>query len=399
MVEAHKKCSNLCTVALALFLSVPAVNQIGISLFPSLAGILMTSLYFLSGAVILFFVGMTVYKERYVSAGYLFCVGLIVFLFFVTKLLTEYSEISFRKFSSMTLLAMLCPSINCYDEKKLLTYIIWFSFPAIFLLDRIFTTSGFMYETISMGISYAFLPSVIASVVYLFVYWKKNVSDFTMLIGCLANGVFLSKLVQYGSRGPTLSVVLCVLFLVIYKVHNGRGIKAKSWKLVAISFLLAIVIMNIWPILSLILDYIHGLGLRLNFVDKLFRLQSSAMDISNGRGEIWTTVIQEFLKSPLVGYGMSTSFHNIGIIYPHNLVLQLLYDGGLVLALPILYFTIRGFMEWYRNCETSSYALGVMLFFSSIPRAMLSTDVWEHGAVWFTLMYFILWRKTSYLHN
>ena len=80
--------------------------------------------------------------------------------------------------------------------------------------------------------------------------------------------------------------------------------------------------------------------IKLDFVRKTLKIQT---DISNGRNAITEYVVENIFKSPIWGHGVSTiTYNSNGMIpYPHNFILQLFYDGGILLAVPVLFFVIK----------------------------------------------------------
>jgi len=96
-------------------------------------------------------------------------------------------------------------------------------------------------------------------------------------------------------------------------------------------------------------------------------------------------VLSAFWELPIFGHGISSIFYNSGgqIIYPHNMLLQIVYDGGLLMGLVFIYILI-GFI---RNCVKSQDDQSKLLLFLgtiTIPKMLFSSDMWTN------LSFFIL---------
>ena len=82
--------------------------------------------------------------------------------------------------------------------------------------------------------------------------------------------------------------------------------------------------------------YFSGLGLHINIFAKTERLISSTGDGTNGRIILWTAAAEGILKSPIWGHGWGSFLMLTGQSHPHNIILELMYQGGLLLTIPIL---------------------------------------------------------------
>ena len=128
--------------------------------------------------------------------------------------------------------------------------------------------------------------------------------------------------------------------------------------------------------------------IKLDFIQKTFRLKK---DISNGRDEITQYVVENIFKSPLWGHGISVIRYNTnGVIdYPHNFILQLFYDGGILLAVPVLYFVIK--MLWHAIWGENNDKTILLVFFclTCLPKMFFSTNMWENPSFWLLLFNYI----------
>ena len=387
---------TLYTLLIALYLSVPAINAIGVKIIPALSGLFMTSLYVSIGLAILVYSVLAFIARPKVDVRIFVFYCLIIFAYIFTYIGNARSDLHFNKFITLTVIAMLCPYVKRIKYRQFVIYLMVLPFFGIFFLNQVFSIKGVLNETITMGISYAFLPTVIASIVYLFFYFKDSNRKFISLVFIAINSVYLFKIFQFGSRGPVLCIVTCFAILICFKYKDNK-INMVSRKIVILMILLILVIANFWTVLGWVNSLLLALGIKINAISKLYRLQSFTNDISNGRLLIWSTVWKEIWKSPIYGHGLSTTFYNLKFAYPHNFILQLLYDGGLLLFIPLIFFFISGFVNWFRNCSRDCFAFGIVLFSMSIPGAMFSGDLWENGRLWLALSFFIYCGIRGYL--
>src|SRR5690606_30091320 len=59
-------------------------------------------------------------------------------------------------------------------------------------------------------------------------------------------------------------------------------------------------------------------------------------DSTSGRNDLYEKAIEYISKSPIIGYGVFGMFSEFGF-YPHNLILEVLLQGGLVYLILILF--------------------------------------------------------------
>lgn len=86
----------------------------------------------------------------------------------------------------------------------------------------------------------------------------------------------------------------------------------------------------------------------------------------------------------LFGHGISTFAANTGMAYPHNFLLQLLYDGGFLLFCPVAIPLVWYAVGTLRRCNRSTWMLFLLLFCSAVIRALFSADLWKQELLWFS---------------
>src|SRR5699024_8937004 len=81
--------------------------------------------------------------------------------------------------------------------------------------------------------------------------------------------------------------------------------------------------------------------------------------------------------------------------YPHNILLHLLIEGGVLLVIPfilIIISTLKTFLKpWFNNQYFDELRLLIIfLFVISLPRLMLSTYLWKIQSFWLLIFIVIL---------
>ena len=148
-------------------------------------------------------------------------------------------------------------------------------------------------------------------------------------------------------------------------------------------------------LISTIQQYLVIRGISLNFIDKIIFMEQSG-DISNGRELLYANTINEILEKPFFGWGCDQFYTHHDLNYPHNFILQILYDGGLllffILAIPLWY----GLKRFWRSCSTDEYAVFVALLFSGLFGSLFSGNLWAGASLW--LLFGSLLSK-SFVYN
>ena len=136
------------------------------------------------------------------------------------------------------------------------------------------------------------------------------------------------------------------------------------------------------PILEVANSILNDAGISVNFINKFISLDQDN-DITNGREIVYSMVIDDIIKNPLLGGGMDLfDFYYPGMNYPHNFLLQILYDGGLLLFVILVIPLYRGIKRFWVSCTHDEYAVYTALFFGSVPGAMFSGNLWQNGLLW-----------------
>lgn len=287
--------------------------------------------------------------------------------------------------------------ISCFaalyavDTEKVLRYVTYFSVLLLVFTTQIFAQLShqkgiYDAEQGVMGLSYAILPIVIAGLMH-FIYYRKK-ANFLLKICYVTDVVYAFILFMYANRGVVLTLLVVFVLLYIKKFGSKSSKRNNIFRVIVVLFITTLIINNYILILEWMNNILLDSDIKLDFVRKTLKIQT---DISNGRNAITEYVVENIFKSPILGHGVSTiTYNSNGMIpYPHNFILQLFYDGGILLAVPVLFFVIKMVWSalWHENNDKTIF----LIFFCQIclPKMFFSTDMWKNPSFWLVLFNYI----------
>lgn len=187
-------------------------------------------------------------------------------------------------------------------------------------------------ETLSpLALSYTG-SMTIALVLHKLIFYKKSKLQFIYLVTSLVLGFVMFLL--GASRGSVIALILSLLLFFLYSKGSKKFILIISMFILVPAFL--------WAIEA------SGSGI-------LDRMQNTGSDGGGGRSFIWAETFNHFAENMLLGGRIE-----IGGLYPHNFVLEVLMSTGLVgafLLFPLIFYTI------YTSRKLQSKDIFIMLIF------------------------------------
>lgn len=218
---------------------------------------------------------------------------------------------------------------------------------------------------------YAIVPLMIASIYYLF-FGKK----FWFKILSLANLVsYFPMFVLHASRGAVVTIVFAFFIFIIQK-QLKKGISKKILIMEGVIMLVVLVL-----VFELFITYMQQLAsiFDLRWLIKFVYEE----DISNGRSPIYTMAFDGFKDSPIIGNGIASFADYAPDVYPHNFFLQMLYETGILMFLPITYLVYRSIMVIInkRKCAFD-YRIITFLFIISVVQLLFSSFFWKRQQFW-----------------
>lgn len=285
---------------------------------------------------------------------------------------------------------------NTYKSNYLITLILYIAIAVIYvrteiqpdkvvnililiyiLCSPIFLTMNFdSYDSGTlMSYSYVVLPLIIAIIIKITLLGVKKKKEWILILLALP---YLYFIFTYSSRNIYLASLFCLIVCLVMK----KKVYLKVIILAIMMILMFVVFQNALNILYSIQTELSKFDLSFKIIDKNIELIERE-DITNGRDVIYKKALQGIKEAPILGRGIA-SFNETYGTYPHNFILQMLYEGGIVLLLifsvPILY---AGYvMIFGKNISRQNEFLLVFLFCNAIIRLLISFEYWRELYFW-----------------
>lgn len=322
----------------------------------------------------------------------------LIFYYALTYIFIVPPVVSVSFFMIFTIAAFLIPHVTRVDAKLMLKAMIIFPAFAILRMDSVFASVVTWATRLPMDVSYGYLVPIAANIVFLEYYFKKEslINKIIMLLFSIINLIFLLQIILYGSRGPMLCIVLLICFLWCVNHNLYQGVVVNKARVRFIFMAGIFIVLCFIPLLSYLDNLLAGWGVEIDAISKMLYLQEADGDISNGRNSLNQLAWNGICESPLWGNGLD-QFDNKypGESYPHNFLLQIFYDGGVILGMVLLpiFMNIRRF---FKNASQQELAVFSTFFFASVPGALFSQDLWCIPILW---MFFGLVCTKSFVLN
>ena len=311
----------------------------------------------------------------------------ILAFYYFTIFFLGTPRISFVMFLALSVFAFTIPLICRIDAKILIKGIMFYPFFAVTRMDRVFPMVTEWQNFMDMDASYSFLVPVTANVVYLFFFFKeeKVVGRIVTVLLSICNLLFSFKILIHGSRGVVLSLFLLFLFLFIVQINkSNKGVEVHKGRLRSASVALLIIATSYISFFTFLYKYLERVfGVTFYAIEKVARMGAEG-DLDNGRNAIGKVAIEGFFDQPIFGHGIDRFTDVTGMNYPHNFVLQLLFDGGLVLFFILLVPFVLSIYRFLKQCKREEFVVFCTLFFASVPGAFFSQDLWNMPVLWMT---------------
>ncbi len=372
------------SVLIGLFADIKCVNSFLVALYPTSSGI-MAALYALTVVLILFYAFKGHHHKELTPCTLfipLYCVVLYVF----TAIFINQPEVGPLNFFVFSIIAYVIPLVSAIDVKTTLRSVMFFSIFSMLKLSSIFAFAYDYNDAISMGASYAYLIPVVGTIVYCRYYLKrdKGFQRMLSLFLIVCNVIFFLELFLFGSRGPLLAIACCIVLLFLFTEQGNRLVF--SWKrLFLVIGCISILIPSFILVSSWLSDILKTVGISSYSLDKILSMAASN-SLDNGRDDLSQLAMNGFIEYPILGHGSDLFDINYpGTSYPHNFILQILYDGGLLFFFLLIIPGIKGIVRLLRLGIYSQVAFFIFLFCVSVPGGLFSGDLWEQNMLWMCL--------------
>ena len=318
----------------------------------------------------------------FINQPFIFLTAIISAFYAGSLLIPNKSTIAPVEFIAFCIIPLFIGAIAHPDYEQALKMIMWmlcFAVPAFSSFFAKANHSG-RYDSMTLSTSYAVIPVIMAGIVH-FLYYRHKQKLWTKILYCVSF-LFLAFFIPNSYRGPFVTVFIT---LIIIWISKGELRKSPRKLLLAIALivLLVVVYYNLIRILYLLQSVFSRFGISVATIEKTLILSG---DVFDGRTDLYASTVKLILESPIVGHGVSMYAHYVpGVDYPHNFILQLLFDGGIILFLSFFLSVAPCYSRVLRNKDyqpKGKVAVVLLLSGTEITRALLSGNIWRILQFW-----------------
>lgn len=330
----------------------------------------------------------------------------ILFFFLLTFIfrgLNSFASVYFKDFMAFGMI-LLFLSLIPFSSRSIIRFTMYIgNFLLLNPLDLAnYISLNTTIDRVGMGASYAMLPSVIATIIFFF-FLRKEKKSKVNIISYISNGYLLLLILTEGTRGAVLSIVVLSFFIAYLKIN--QNIKKEIKYLyptiyIAVGALLFWITFNIERIILSYSLLLTKLGFKSATLIKTSNLieDEGIIGVFNSRDTVYLNAIDLFKESPIWGHGIGSYADFYHGTYPHNMFLQLMVEGGLILTIPFLFIILFGVWTLIKPWSVDRYHsdikyLILLLGTISIPRLMLSSYLWQNQSFW--LLVFVILSISS----
>lgn len=236
-----------------------------------------------------------------------------------------------------------------------------------------------------MTASYRALPLILAA----FLASMKETRIIWKWCFLLLGTIYFAFLMVIGSRGAILSVL--VFFVMIF-ISRAKS-KAGKITLTGITVILAMVLLTKFEkIIEWLYNKTEAFGLSLLALSRLYYKATQGDNMDSGRGDLIAEALRDFMDSPIWGKGIA-SFHNFSR-YPHNLFVQMLQEGGLILFIPFAIIFYIGLKDLVLGDRKSIYYRALLFTFcGGVMQLMFSNYFWTSSIFWLFVV-LVIYRRS-----
>lgn len=336
----------------------------------------------------------------------------ILLLVIINKLFKKDSKIHIEKFCMVLLLITLLIAtvygFYRFDQSevssKILRYVFGLTVPAIFLAlciddgDRkffekikyinIFVTVSFGIPILEGYIKLGSFTDVMGTTHLLIGYTMSSLYAYNLLN--LINSKKIFKKIIY------IGLIIINIAMIIFSGSRGSFACITVISMVMIwSYRKRISFLKVLATLSLVSAFIYVLISKANdsfALQRMLMVFSSDLGIStSGRDIFYKKAIDTFLNSPIFGNGIGAYANIFGIyVYPHNIILEILNDFGILGLIVFLVFIIKAFKNLAKMLkQDKNEQIIALLFLNSITMLLFSSSYLVNAQFWmsFVLVY------------
>ncbi len=386
-----EKRDNTVTFLQAYLISIGAMNKIVGILLNRSSGVTFINLIPICAIMVIHFFTSNKKRDLNLNKKAMLFVYYILSVIVVYMYAFRYTTVETKELFVYILIPIYL-SLYKVDAEKLLKYIMFFSILVLPVSGEFFSVRT--NDTISMGTTYSALPFAVSTIIH-FWYYRKNAGFFTWIC-YLVNIYYAVMIVMLGNRGPLVSFIVLGILLLLNK-FSQEDIKKKSTTrtmviIIIVGILIIYTINNFEMILYALNGFLNSKGIKISSLSKSIGL-TKAGNLANGRNSVFDFAINGIKEHYLLGNGITSIYYRsfYSIPYPHNLFLQMWYDLGIVVSIPLLWILLKsGITVLFKSNIVKAYAIVMILLVSiTIPKLCYSGEFWTDIPFWFLIMYTI----------
>jgi len=175
-----------------------------------------------------------------------------------------------------------------------------------------------------------------------------------------------------GSRGALLCIAVYLVIMLV---------KQKSFKvLFGVTFFLGSMYIFSKNIFSLIEKTIEDIGISSRTIGMF--LNNDIITHLSGREYLYEVIIDKIQQNPFAYKGINASYIIYDGAYPHNIFLELIYDLGLIIFIPVLCLLVFLSYKTIFSERSDVNEIECILFSMAIPSLLVSGSLWVSWNFW-----------------
>lgn len=241
--------------------------------------------------------------------------------------------------------------------------------------------------------SYLILSFILFSFIGIYIYNKHKA---VVLLSVINLVIYVPILLAIGVRGVYISIALFFFLIVL----NTSFFERNKKPIIILSLLLLLFLLSVdWlELIENLRQWLANYDIEVYALEKYFIMFSNE-DVSNGRSLLYSNAISGFFSSPIWGNGLGIFEQMNEGLYVHNIFLEVLYEGGMLLSIVFIYGFARFSKLVYRckDIKKDHYTFVIVLFVLGCSILLFSNTLWRVVSFW--LFFCVIFDKFKYIEN